>query len=128
MELTKYSEQEIKLKPSIYDKFKKEHADIFNRLLKIINVNLDDPTTFAVNKIFLELQKEKIEELYDDIVQYYGSAFYRTIKANKENRYMSIFRQILKDNGLSITSKVVSKTIDGKKETNTFYILKCGNN
>jgi len=33
-----HDEQEIKTKPSIYDKFKKEHDDIFNRLLNILNV------------------------------------------------------------------------------------------
>jgi hypothetical protein len=122
-----HDEQEIKTKPSIYDKFKKEHDDIFNRLLNILNVKKDDPATYTINKKHIESQKEKIEELYDDITQYYGTLFYKTIKASKDNRHMSIFRQLMKDNGFCVSSKISTKTIDGKQEKNTFYILKCAN-
>jgi hypothetical protein len=123
----KHDEQEIITKPSIYDKFKKEHDDIFNRLLNIINVKKDDPSTYTINKKYIESQKGKIEELYVDITQYYGTLFYKTIKASKDNRHMSIFRQLMKDNGFSVSTKVSTKTINGKQEKNTFYILKCAN-
>jgi len=121
---------DVKIRPSssLYDKFHKEHEDIFNRLLKILNVKKDDPSTYIINKIYIESQKEKIEELYEDITQYYGSLFHKTIKASKDNRHMSIFRQLMKDNGFSVSSKISTKTINGKQEKTTFYILKCGKN
>ena len=96
---------EIRIKPSIFDRFKKEHIDIFNRLLNMLNIKIDDSTTHVISKNNIELKKDNIESLYDDIILYYGSSFYRTIKANKDNRYLSIFKQILKDNEVTITTK-----------------------
>ena len=114
----------INIKSSVYDKFKIQHQDIFDRLLKIINVKLDDPSTLIVNKIYLESQKEKIESLYDDIIEYYSAVFCKPIKVNTNSRYICIFKQILKDNGIILTSKNVTKTIDGIQQRNKYYILK----
>jgi hypothetical protein len=113
-----------KLKPSIYDKFKVQQDEIFYKLFNILNINKDDPQSFIISKKFVDSKKEEIETLYSDIMTYFSTSVNRTIKVNTDNKYMSIFRQLFKHNGYVISSKSVSKTIDGKQEKTMYYVLK----
>jgi hypothetical protein len=120
MELT----NKPKLKPSIYDKFKVQQDEIFNKLFNILNINENDPQSYIISKKFLDSKKEEIESLYNDIMTYFSTSVNRTIKLNTDNKYMSIFRQLFKHNGYVISSKSVSRTIDGKQEKTLYYVLK----
>jgi len=69
------------------------------------------------------MHKDEIELLLDDIVKYYHSNLWNTIKQSQK-KYMSICRQLCKHHLISFSSKVTTTIHNNKSIKITKYQIK----
>ena len=112
-----------KTRKTINSAFIKHQNETFNRLLTILNISLTDKSTHTIDRLFLISKKEEIESLYDDIVLYYNSGVFHTIKGSTTLRYMSICRQLFKFHNVIFKSGYKVNSIDGKLIKKSFYVI-----
>lgn len=94
------------------DVFAEEQKNIFDKLLNILNLKIDDSTSI-ITKSELFDKKNEIEGLYNDIKKYYLINVWRSIDASPEdNKYMCIIRRLLAHHGYSLTYKRICTTKD----------------
>jgi hypothetical protein len=110
-----------KIRKTIDTSFKEQQNEIFRRLLKIFNIESSENK--IIDKTELEYHKDEIEMLLDDIIKYYHSNVWSTIKQSKK-KYMSICRQLFKHNLVGFSSKTTTITKNNKSTKITRYQIK----
>ena len=90
--------------------FQQQQKDIFEKLTNILNLKVDDNTSF-LRKDELDKKKDDIIALYDDVRKYYNATVWRSIEAslNEDSKYMCIIRRVLIHHGYEFKYKKKQK-------------------
>jgi hypothetical protein len=110
-----------KIRKTIDNSFKEQQDEILNKLLNILNI--EKKGTQIIERSDLNIHKDEIELLLDDIMKYYHSNVWNTIKQSQK-KYMSICRQLFKHHLIGFSSKVTTMTKNNKSIKITKYQIK----
>jgi len=104
-------------------KFKKDYELMFDKIMSILNLTVDDNKSFIIKSEFDKKEKE-IMELNKDVQKIYKRVYCRNIETS-DAPHRSITNLILKHMNYKIVPKSYQyKTEDGKYKTSVKYFIK----
>lgn len=101
--------------------FKEEQQQVLNKILDIVDIDVDNPDS-TIKKAKLKEKYDELEELYNDVKKYYSSEYMHNIDVSR-TKGMAILRHVLRYHGYKLISKQSQCKVEGKRTTTSKYSI-----
>jgi hypothetical protein len=112
--------------PKKVEQYKEERQDVFNKILKILNIDLVNNNMFSLHRIDENPEiQNKIYELEPEIKKYFIHSNWTCYKQKNEikRRWLSLLKYLAKDLDYKLIPMQLKSNINKPKYEDTFYSI-----